>query len=210
MKKNIKTLKSEIKESSNQSSIENADKFISSEMSGENFVKNDRVYILGSFDDSISQRVIPEFVSLIEKKRTERFAQIEIFINSYGGYGHVLLSLLSVISIAKMWGIKIITYNLGAAHSCGSILFIHGDTRRMFKYATSVMHLGCNGEHWTTFEQLDRVTVTSKKWFNTIVEWYANNTRMKKSQIIKVLKDDKFSMDAKQCLKYGFCDEIIG
>jgi ATP-dependent Clp protease, protease subunit len=177
--------------------------------SNENFVNNDKIYILGAFDESISQKVIPDFIELVGKKKNSKNAEIEIYINSHGGDADMLLSMLSVIAMAKSEGIKITTYNLGVANSCGSILFIHGDNRKMFKYATNVMHLGWVSRSWTTYEQLDRVTDSSKKWFNTIVDWYAKNTKMKKADIIRILKDDQFCLDANQCLKYGFCDEII-
>jgi len=177
--------------------------------SNENFVKDGKIYILGRFDESISQRIIPEFVNLIEKKKCLKNPSIEIYINSYGGRAIELLGLLSLLFLAKRNGIKIITYNIGVAASCGSILAIHGDERKMFRYAKNYMHLGSAGGSWETFEQLDRIMNTNKKWFSTITKWYIDNTKMRKSDIIKILKDDYFCLDSEQCLKYGFCDEII-
>lgn len=176
---------------------------------GGNFVKDGKVYIMGNFDGTITNDVIPELMKLIEKKKEERNAVIEIFINSHGGYGDQLLALISVLNIAKATGIAIVTYNLGIAYSCGSILAIHGDHRLMASHATNLMHLGCCGDINSTFEQLERNTKRQKKWLNQIVQWYVERTKLSKTKILEYLKDDCCYFDAKECLKYGLCDEII-
>lgn len=176
---------------------------------GGNFVKDGKVYIMGNFDGTITNDVIPELMKLIEKKKEERNAVIEIFINSHGGYGDQLLALISVLNIAKATGIAIVTYNLGIAYSCGSILAIHGDHRLMASHATNLMHLGCCGGINSTFEQLERNTKRQKKWLNQIVQWYVERTKLSKTKILEYLKDDCCYFDAKECLKYGLCDEII-
>lgn len=176
---------------------------------GGNFVKDGKVYIMGEFDGSISYEVIPEMMKLIEKKKEERHPVIEIFINSHGGYGDQLQALISLIQIAKANGIAIATYNMGIANSCASILAIHGDHRLMTSHATNLMHLGQTGDYNSTFSQLDRNTKRQKKWFNQIVQWYVDHTKLSKAKILEYLKDDCCYFDAKECLKYGLCDEII-
>lgn len=175
----------------------------------ENFIKDGIVYILGDFECSISRNVIPDLIKLIDEKSKQANPFIEIYINSYGGYFEELTGLLAIIQMAKNKGIKIITYNIGVANSCGSILFIHGDKRKMFRDAISVMHLGCASNYWETFEQLSRVTKHSKEHFNRIVKWYVEHSKMDKSKVEEILKDDKFYMNANTCLKLGLCDEII-
>ena len=78
------------------------------EMSQENFVKDGRVYIMGPFDRSISSKVIPDFIGLIDCIRFSKQPAIEIFINSGGGYSSELYALLSVIDMAKEEGIKML------------------------------------------------------------------------------------------------------
>lgn len=175
----------------------------------ENFICGDKIYILGPFDRSISKNVIPGFVELIREKMHEKKPEIEIYINSHGGYAEELMAMLAMISIAKKAGIRIVTYNIGYAYSCGSILAIHGDHRKMYRYADNVAHLGCSNGSYHTFEQLDRVTSHSKEHFNNIVKWYVDNTKMTKKQVEDMLKDDNMHLNADKCLKYGFCDEII-
>ena len=135
------------------------------EVSKENFICDDRVYILGDFDRSISSEVIPGLMSIITMKRNTVDPVIEIYINSHGGYAHELFGLMSVIDIGRLYGIKFITYNLGLAASCGSLLAVYGDHRYMSKYATNLMHLGQAGSMFSTFKQMERQNENNKKHF---------------------------------------------
>lgn len=167
------------------------------------------MYILGDFDKTISTNVIPELNDLIDTMKFAKEPEIEIYINSYGGYASELLGLLSCIDLAKKNGIKVITYNIGCAYSCGSLLAVVGDHKFMYRYADNVPHLGQIFLTPQTVEQLERGTKHAIDWFSIIIEIYALYTKMPKKMLIKVLKDDDYHMNAEECLKYGFCDEII-
>jgi len=175
----------------------------------DNFVKDGTVFILGDFDSTISKNVIPEIVKMIEEKKKMSEPKIDIYINSFGGNVHELMGLLSVLQLAKNSRIAICTYNIGVAHSCGSLLFIFGDTRVMYRNAESLMHLGCTGDFYSTYEQLERSTNRTKWHFNRIVNMYVEHTKMNRKKIEKLLKDDNCYMDAETCLKNGICDAIF-
>lgn len=175
----------------------------------DNFVKNGVVYILGEFDNTISKNVIPEIVKMIEEKKRISESKIDIYINSPGGLVHELIGLLSVLQLAKNAGVTICTYNIGIAHSCGSLLFIFGDVRAMYRNAESLMHLGCAGDFCSTYEQLERSTNRTKWHFDRIVNMYVEHTKMNRRKVEKLLKDDNCYMDADTCLKNGICDEIF-
>lgn len=174
-----------------------------------NFVEGTNVYILGDFDRTISTNVIPQFVELISASQFIKEPEINIYINSCGGLAHELMGLMTLIEKAKAQGIKINTYNIGIAYSCGSMLAIIGTKRYMYRYADNLPHLGTVFISPQTVEQLNRGTQHACDWFNTIYEIYATYTKMPKKELIKVLKDDDYHMNAAECLKYGFCDEII-
>ena len=179
------------------------------EKSQENFVVGNKIYILGPFDRSVSSEVIPAFAELIDNLSGTKDPIIQIYINSYGGYAAELFSLMSFIDIAKAAGIKIITYNIGVAYSCGSLLAVLGDYRYMHKYATYLPHLGQMGMTLSTVEQLERNAKRVAEHFAKIYTIYAAHTKLNKKQLDKVLKDDDYFMSADECLKCGFCDEII-
>lgn len=179
------------------------------ETSKENFVKDGKVYILGPFDRSISQNVIPGMAEIIGEINGHKDAALVIYINSFGGYLAELLSVLAMIELAKHLGITVVTHVLGAAFSCGSILAIHGDHRLMYRHATHLMHLGQHGAGYETYEQLDRSTKHAKKMLDMIVKMYVDNTKMTEAQVKKIMEDDNCYLDAKECKKLGLCDEIL-
>ena len=168
------------------------------------------VYILGEFDDSISENVIPHLVKRIKELDEEPNPKLFFYINSNGGYCHELYNLLALIDIAKAKGIKIYTIVMGRAYSCGSMLAIHGDHRAIYKYGTHLMHLGEAGTVNHTFKQLERETKFVKEHFENIVQMYVKNTNIPEKQIREMLLDDSCFLNAQQCKEMGLVDEIIG
>lgn len=179
------------------------------EVSKENFIKDGKIYILGPFDRSISQNIIPGIADLIGNSISEKNAALVFYINSFGGYAAEMLSVLAMIELAKKMGITVITHNIGVAYSCASLLAVHGDHRIMYRNAKNLMHLGSTAFESKTFEQLERGHENAKKWFNTIVQMYVEHTKMNEADVKKALMDDNYYLDAKQCKKLGLCDEII-
>ena len=164
---------------------------------------------MGDFDRSISSEVIPGLMNIISMKRNTVNPIIEIYINSHGGYAHELFGLMSIIDIGRSYGIKFITYNIGLAASCGSLLAVYGDHRYMSKFATNLMHLGQAGSMFSTFKQMERQNENNKKHFNKIIDIYTATTKLDKKKITELLTDDSLYLDPKQCLKYGLCDEVF-
>ena len=197
----------EIEAMTNTSIVENTTKI--PEVSKENFVCDDKVYVMGDFDRSISGEVIPGLMNIISMKRNTVNPIIEIYINSHGGYAHELFGLMSIMDIGRSYGIKYVTYNIGVAASCGSLLAVYGDHRYMSKYATNLMHLGHAGSIFSTFKQMERQNENNKKHFNKIIDIYAATTKIDKKKITELLTDDSLYLDPKQCLKYGLCDEVF-
>ena len=175
-----------------------------------NFVRNGRVYILGDFDESISKFVIPDLNEMISDASGQKDVTIPFYINSCGGESDQLQSILSLIAIAKSMDIRIMTFVLGNAYSCGSLLAIHGDVRLMASGARHMMHMGEIGSSSKTYEQLKRNNKDAKDFFDDTVKMYVEHTKMTEKQVKEILKDDMYWMDAKQCLKLGLCDSVVG
>lgn len=177
-----------------------------------NYVSTDGdVYIMGNFDETISQHVVPAFKQLIENKSKERDAFITIYINSPGGYCHELYNMLSLIDLAHARGVGIVTVVMGRAYSCGSMLAIHGDHRVMYKYATHIVHLGRQGAvDISTEKQIKRETSQMENHFNNIRKLYKEHTKLPSKELEEALTDDSYFLTAEDCLRYGLCDEILG
>jgi len=175
-----------------------------------NYVNDDRIYILGDFDETISQYVVPEFVKIIDKKKGLKNPSIDIYINSRGGYEKELMGMQMLCDMARKEGITINTYVLGYAYSCGSLLAVYGDKRYMYKNASNLMHLGECDKSARTPLQLERINKHLNEFFESTIQTYIKHTKMSEEEIRKQLSDDRYYLNADECLKYGLCDEIIG
>lgn len=189
--------------------IRTADATTDEERKSCNFVKNGKVYILGDFDDSISRYVIPDLADLIAEGAGQKDTMIPIYINSGGGEADKLESILSLLSIANRNGIRIVTYNIGIAYSCASMLAAAGDYRFMSKSARNMMHLGEIGSLTKTYEQLKRNNRDIKDFFDETVRFYKDHSKMTEKKIREIMNDDIYWMGAKECLRLGLCDEIL-
>ena len=147
-----------------------------------NFVRNGRVYILGDFDESIAKYVVPDLNEMISDASGQKDVTIPFYINSCGGESDQLQSILSLITIAKSMGINIMTFVVGNAYSCGSLLAIHGDVRLMARGARHMMHMGEIGSSSKTYEQLKRNNKDAKDFFDDTVKMYVNCTKMTDKQ----------------------------
>lgn len=174
-----------------------------------NFVRNGRVYILGDFDDSISKYVVPDMIELVNQINGAKDPVIPIYINSAGGEADKLQSLLSIFAIARQCGVRIATYNIGVAYSCGSLLAVSGDVRFMSAGARNMMHLGSTTTINSTYEQLKRNTKDAREFFDDTVAIYAEHTKLSPKKIREILNDDMYWMNSKECLKAGLCDIVI-
>lgn len=175
-----------------------------------NFVTDDgNVYILGEFDTTISTDVIHAVNSLTDQMAGAKDPVLHVYINSCGGDAYELFSLLSTLDAAKKKGVAVHTHVIGVAYSAGSILAVCGDHRTMSRYSDHLLHLGCAGSSFSTFEQLKRETENNVKHFNKILQLYSEHTKIPKKKLAEMLKDDKLYLDAEQCLEYGICDEIL-
>lgn len=173
-------------------------------------LKNNKLYILGPFNEVISNEVIPELDLLVSDLTSLKNAEFEIIINSNGGYTMELFALLYYIDIMKKNQIKIITTVIGNADSCASMLAVCGDERYMYKYATQLVHMGTYPLYNinSTIEN-NRIHKNCDEHFKRIIDIYVNHTKLEKSKIDKLLTVDNLILNAEECLKYGFCDYII-
>lgn len=174
-----------------------------------NFVRNGKVYILGDFDETISRYVIPDLTDMVAEGVNRSDLVIPFYINSYGGEANELDGLMSMINMAKSTGITIVTYNIGVACSCGSLLACVGDKRFMYRGASNLMHLGSIATESKTYEQAKRNSVLTKDFFDNTVRTYVENSKMDEKEVRRVLADDMFWMNAKECKKRGLVDYIV-
>lgn len=174
-----------------------------------NYVKNDDIYILGEFDNTISENIIALMPQIIGIKSNIRNSEINIYINSPGGCTDILFSLTYFIEKAKQCGICVNTHVIGDAFSAGSYLAVQGSHRYMNRYSTQLLHFGNVTTNAQTIKQLERNQKMINEHFNNLVDIYSKYTKLTKAQIKQFMSDDNCYLNAEECLKYGLIDEIV-
>jgi len=174
------------------------------------FLQNNKLYVLGQFNQDISNNIIPQMDGIIADLSGTIEPEFEIIINSPGGYTNDLLSLLFYLDLMKKANIKIITKNIGEASSCAAMLACYGDERYMGSRSTFLLHYGQYPvSPFTNLSDIDRQSTAVRNDFEWTAQLYAKNSNRSISQIKKMLESDHLTLDSKKCLEYGFVDKII-
>ena len=133
---------------------------------------------------------------------------ITIRINSYGGAVHELNSILNVMERLEKKGYQINTHCEGKAMSCGALLLCTGSERKVYKYATILIHK-LSSALWGNYDQMNIGHEEHVRLQNLLEKIIVDNTNIP----MELLKEKTFALDwyisPEECLKYGIATEII-
>lgn len=202
-------------------------KIINESKSG-NYILENKIFILDDFSSRTSNELIGNLSDLVSNIPTEPVLQadykittpydqtiknpvIDVYINSAGGDGKILDSIVTLLSIAKSKGAIIRTTVLGHASSCGSLLAITGTPgfRIMFSQAYHFVHFG---RHLTSIEKESEINMAAsriKKQTNMKKNMYLQHTALTQKMLNKLQSNEEGFLDADECLKYKLCDWVI-
>lgn len=175
-----------------------------------NFVKDNVVYIHGSFDEGISKQVIPAFKKLITDKMALVEKIIVIDICSNGGYVYILSELLALIEYAKEQGITIETRAMSTAHSCGSILLASGTKGHRFASPMTRVLV----HHVQTYTQASTDTQLTREYENAkyiavlMKDLMKKYTNIPAKELDAMLSDDSYYVYGEDLIKFGIVDEF--
>jgi len=129
---------------------------------------------------------------------------IHLHIHSYGGDVYSGLAGVGHILNNK---VPIYTYAEGGVASAGTLLTLAGKKRYIQEYSYMLIH---QVSHWTqgTYENIKDEKENMDKLMGQLYKFYKKYTKLKKKQIVKILKRDLW-FDAEECLKHGLVDDII-
>ena len=175
----------------------------------QNFVKDNKIFIYGDFDESIAINVLPELLNILNVQVSNKKGLIKFYINSNGGETSYLYNLLAIIERAKVEGVTIETFVFGNAFSCGSLLASAGTkgSRYISDTARYFCHIG-NGSGYTptTKEQVDRIGKYNKAHFDTIYRLYEKYANIK--ELRKAMTDNMYFITGKDIIKNGLADKM--
>lgn len=135
---------------------------------------------------------------------------LNIVINSPGGSAVVMTQISSIITMAKLRNIRVITWVLGYAASAGSLIAVQGDERWMSRNAFHMIHFGSIWENFTKESELVKSLKFNQEYTKRMQKIYLDNCPNLSVEKLKELEEDEQGrLWADECLKLGICDHII-
>lgn len=205
-----------------QSNILNASK-------SDNYVSENKIFILGTFASNTCNELIGNLTDMVMELQpcpeyksgtklqspydidTSKTPVIDVFINSSGGDGRILDSIIALLSIAKSRGAIIRTTVLSRASSCGSLLAIIGTPgfRIMYSHAYHFVHFGNHNVHATQESEIEAAAQHIKETTNQKNNLYLTHTNLSSKDLKKLQSNESGFLSADQCLAKGLCDWVI-
>lgn len=167
----------------------------------------DNVFFIGDFDDSLESCTIVPLIQEIKNQRRRRDGKIDLHINSFGGYAHLVMNLVELVEIAKREGIIVRTIVPSVAFSAGSMLAVSGSPgeRYISKTGEHLVHYGSTGSVETTPTQIERYRAWKDRDFKNTIKHYQRYCTI--PNLEEQLKDDGFFVPARDCIKWGLADK---
>lgn len=169
----------------------------------------DNIFVLNDFDDSMESGLVVPLTMEIKKQSELKDGQIDLWINSFGGYAHLVFHLIELVEIAKREGIKVRTIVPSVAFSAGSMLAVTGTPgeRYIAKSGEHLIHYGRTGSIEETPKQVERWSAYKTRDFKNTIAHYQKYSSV--PDIDTEMMDDGFFIPAKNCLKFGLADKYM-
>jgi len=132
---------------------------------------------------------------------------IFVHINTFGGSVFAGIAMMDEILNVKEI-VPVTTVIDGCCMSAGTFMSVVGTRRLINPHAFILVHQMSHG-FWGKYEELVDWGKNSRKLMKMIKNIYCKHTKMSKSFISELLKRDLY-LDAKECIKYGLVDGIVG
>jgi ATP-dependent Clp protease protease subunit len=170
----------------------------------EMLLENRVVFMVGEINHVSASNCIMRLLYLQSVKRDQ---DINLYINSPGG---VVDDTLAIYDIMRFMTCDIATYCIGRAESGGAIVFMAGKKgkRYILPNAKVMIHQPFGGVYGQAADieiQAEEILKTK----DTLVNIMAKCTGQTAERVREDSERDRF-FDAKQAVKYGICDEILG
>jgi ATP-dependent protease ClpP protease subunit len=167
----------------------------------------DNVFHVGDFDDSLERDIVLPLTMEIKNQSKKSNGKIDLYINSMGGYGHLLFHLVELVELAKRHGVTVRTIVMDSAFSAGSMLAITGTPgeRYIARTASHLVHYGSIASFESTPEQIERYRKWKNKFFQNNIAHYKKYADI--PNLEQHISDDGFFVMAPEALKYKLADK---
>lgn len=166
-------------------------------------------FFIGDFDDNAEQQLVIPLTKEIQRQARYRDGRIDLWINSFGGYAHLVDHLTELVEVAKRAEVVVRTIVPSIAFSAGSMLAITGTPgeRYIARSGNHLIHYGSTGSVETTPLQADRFHAWKKADFDNTVKHYEKYSDV--PNIRQHVADDGFFVPAAKCIKWGLADKYL-
>lgn len=167
-------------------------------------------FIFNDFDDTMESNLVLDLTLEVQKQSDEKHGQIDLWINSFGGYAHLVYHLIQLVEIAKRNDVIVRTIVPSVAFSAGSMLAVTGTPghRYIAKDAEHLIHYGrAMGSQEETPKQVERWADYKKRDFKRAISHYQKHANV--PNIDTEMMDDGWFIPAKQCLQFGLADKYM-
>ncbi|MCF8002010.1 MAG: Clp protease ClpP [Halanaerobiales bacterium] len=113
----------------------------------------------------------------------------------------------AIANLLREHSAEVTTRVTGTAASAGSIIFLAGENREMYKNTSLLIHR-VRAAAFGDWETLENAAENLKQLDNSLIENYKEFFNGTENKLREILADDKF-MTAQKAKEYGFCTHII-
>lgn len=140
-----------------------------------------------------------------EQLATANGKPLDIYINSYGGE---VFEGFAIYNIIKRYNGEKTVYIDGIAASIASVIALSGDKLVMNEASMFMIH-NASGVCIGNAEDMKKVVQALESINETIKDIYKNKCKDISDEKLTELMDNETFLTAKECLDYGFCDEVV-
>lgn len=164
-----------------------------------------RVY---DFVSEVNLRTVEESIDVISRWARQGKDPITVRFTSPGGHVSHGFSLFDSIRMYVGEGIPVTTIAMGEAASMAAVLLQAGSKRIIGQNATFFLHEVSGGVMGDVSATEEHVT-NMRNLNNRLVRILAERSTLKPNEIALKIKRKGWTLDADDCMKYGFADEVL-
>lgn len=170
---------------------------------------DENVFWIGDFDDSLERDILLPLTTEIANQTKKIDGRIDLYINSMGGYGHLLFHMVELVEMAKRNGVTVRTMVMDSAFSAGSMLAITGSPgeRYIARTASHLIHYGSIASFEQTPEQIERYRKWKNRFFQNNVAHYKKYADV--PNLEQHISDDGFFVTAQEAIKWKLADKYM-
>ena len=174
----------------------------------QNFAEGNNFYIFGKIREDIAQEIIKPLQEKVnELSQDKEPNDLNIYLNSCGGWTHESFEIVSIIEEAKKKGIKVNTYCRSKAMSGAFIIFITGSKRYVTNNSVLMTHFCRSWDFSDNPVMTDRNKEYTDFINQKIVDHINKYTEIK--DVDEKMIPDNYFIFGEDAIEKGCADEII-